>query len=54
MTTRAHAVRRAVVSDLPRKLGDAGAKPTYIFNERRVGCRIPVGEGASEEPPTTP
>ena len=32
---------RAVVRLLRRKLGDSAAQPTYIFNERQVGYRMP-------------
>ncbi len=32
---------RAIVKQLRRKLGDNAAKPTYIFNERQVGYRMP-------------
>ena len=37
---------RTLINKLRRKLGDAGAKPTYIFTERRVGYRMPKGEAA--------
>ena len=32
---------RAVVRRLRAKLGDDAARPTYIFNERGVGYRMP-------------
>ena len=42
---------RTVVKNLRRKLGDDADNPTYIFNEPRVGYRIPKGEtqGPGEE-----
>ena len=36
---------RTVVSSLRRKLGDDADNPAYIFNEPRVGYRMPKGEG---------
>ena len=45
---------RTLINKLRRKLGDAGARPTYIFTERRVGYRMPKGEGRGEEPTSTP
>ena len=36
---------RTLINKLRRKLSDAGASPTYIFTERRVGYRMPKGEG---------
>ena len=41
---------RAVVSKLRIRLGDAADRPTYVFNEPRVGCWVPAGEG--QEPST--
>ena len=35
---------RTIVNRLRAKLGDAGANPTYIFTEPRVGYRMPKGE----------
>ena len=35
---------RAFVKKLRRKLGDGAANPTYIFNERGVGYRMPAPE----------
>ncbi len=43
---------RTIVDKLRTKLGDVGGNPTYIFTERRVGYRMPKGEG-KEGPPTT-
>ncbi len=40
---------RTLINKLRRKLGDVGARPTYIFTERRVGYRMPKGEGRGEE-----
>ena len=40
---------RTIVNRLRAKLGDAGASPTYIFTESRVGYRMPKGEGAGGE-----
>ena len=41
----AHSGRvRTVVKNLRRKLGDDAYNPTYIFNELRVGYRMPKGE----------
>ncbi len=37
---------RSVIKNLRRKLGDDAEDPTYIFNEPRVGYRMPKGEGA--------
>ena len=45
---------RTLINKLRRKLGDAGANPTYIFTERRVGYRMPKGEAPSAEPHATP
>ena len=39
---------RTLINKLRRKLGDAGTRPTYIFTERRVGYRMPKGEGRGE------
>ncbi len=36
---------RAVVQRIRRKLGDNAAQPTYIFNERGVGYRMPGQDG---------
>ncbi len=44
---------RTLINKLRRKLGDAGASPTYIFTERRVGYRMPKGEGREKELPAT-
>ena len=41
---------RTLINKLRRKLGDVGARPTYIFTERRVGYRMPKGEKQGEEP----
>ena len=35
---------RTIISKLRRKLGDDADNPTYIFNEPRVGYRMPKGE----------
>ena len=32
---------RSVIKNLRRKLGDDAENPTYIFNEPRVGYRMP-------------
>ena len=40
---------RTIVRNLRRKLGDDSDNPTYIFNEPRVGYRMPEGE-MDEEP----
>ena len=50
---RAGAVR-SVIKNLRRKLGDDADNPTYIFNEPRVGYRMPRAEGQPEtvEPET--
>ncbi|MCY4663741.1 MAG: response regulator transcription factor [Acidimicrobiaceae bacterium] len=45
---------RTLLMGLRRKLGDDAANPTYIFAEPRVGYRMPAGETANGEPPTTP
>ena len=39
---------RAVVQRIRRKLGDNAARPTYIFNERGVGYRMPGQDGFQE------
>ncbi len=41
---RAGAVR-SVIKNLRRKLGDDADNPAYIFNEPRVGYRMPRAEG---------
>ena len=43
---------RTLINKLRRKLGDVGARPTYIFTERRVGYRMPKGGGVEETPPS--
>ena len=40
---------RTIVSKLRRKLGDDADNPTYIFNEPRVGYRMPKGETKEQE-----
>ena len=40
---------RAVVTKLRPKLGDNADNPTYIFNEPRVGYRMPRPDDASED-----
>ena len=40
---------RTAISSLRRKLGDAADNPTYIFNEPRVGYRMPKGEAKGSE-----
>ena len=35
---------RAVVARLRRGLGDDDDRPTYVFNEPRVGCWVPEGD----------
>ena len=45
---------RTIVNRLRAKLGDAGANPTYIFTEARVGYRMPKGEERGEEPRSAP
>ena len=35
---------RTTIKNLRRKLGDNAANPTYIFNEPRIGYRMPRGE----------
>ena len=46
----AHSVRAgavlSVIKNLRHKLGDAAENPTHIFNELRVGYRMPNGETA--------
>ena len=39
-------VLRTHLKHLRRKLGDDAQNPTYIFNEPRVGYRMPEGETA--------
>ena len=41
---------RTIVKSLRGKLGDDADNPTYIFNEPRVGYRMPgaVGDGRVE------
>ena len=41
---------RAVVARLRRGLGDDDDRPTYVFNEPRVGCWVPAGEGLHDRP----
>ena len=41
---------RDVVKRLRRKVGDDAADPRYIVTEPRVGYRMAVEEGPSEEP----
>ena len=36
---------RAVVVRLHRRLGEDTERPTYVFNEPRVGYWVPAGEG---------
>lgn len=50
---------RTVAGNIRRKLGDDGNDPTYIFNEPRVGYRMPKGKPGSRtrsrsKPPLTP
>ena len=40
---------RSVIKNLRRKLGDDAGNPTYIFNQPRVGYRMPKGETAEQE-----
>ncbi len=40
----------AVVRRLRHKLGEDGARPTYILNERRVGYRMPAPDDRASEP----
>ena len=40
---------RTVVKNLRRKLGDDADNPAYIFNEPRVGYRMPKGETRGQE-----
>ena len=40
---------RTVVKNLRRKLGYDADSPTYIFNEPRVGYRMPKGENSGAE-----
>ena len=35
---------RTIVKGLRQKVGDDVSKPTYIFNEPRVGYKMPKGE----------
>ena len=44
---RAGAVR-SVIKNLRRKLGDDAENPAYIFNEPRVGYRMPREKGQPE------
>ena len=39
---------RTVVGRLRRKLGDDADRPTYVFNEPRVGYWVPRGEGTTQ------
>ena len=45
---------RPVVVRLLRRLGDNSERPTYVFNEPRVGYWVPAGEGAGEKPRAVP
>jgi len=36
---------RMLVGGLRRKLGDSAAEPTWIFNQRGVGYRVPGRDG---------
>ena len=45
---------RTIVNKLRRKLGEDGDSPVYILTEPRVGYRMPRGESASSEPPSSP
>ncbi len=47
----AHIVR-TYVKKLRRKLGDDARRPTYIFNELRVGYRMPDPNEPGENPPS--
>ena len=40
---------RSVIKNIRRKLGDDADSPTYIFNEPRVGYRMPKGETQEQE-----
>ena len=40
---------RNIIRRLRGKLGDDAANPTYIFNEPRVGYRMPKGEGYGQD-----
>ena len=40
---------RNIVKRLRQKLGDDAGNPTYIFNEPRIGYRMPEGEGLGSE-----
>ena len=40
---------RTVMKNLRRKLGDSAAAPVYIFNEPRVGYRMPRAETGEDE-----
>ena len=40
---------RTAVKNLRRKLGDDADSPTHIFNEPRVGYRMPKGETQGTE-----
>ena len=45
---------RTIVNKLRRKLGDDADNPVYIFTEPRVGYRMPKGETADADQPTSP
>ena len=40
---------RNIIKRLRGKLGDDAGNPTYIFNEPRVGYRMPEGEAPGAE-----
>ena len=45
---------RTIVNKLRRKLGDDADNPVYIFTEPRVGYRMPKGQTADTDQPTSP
>ena len=42
---------RTAIKNLRRKLGDNAASPTYIFNEPRIGYRMPESQTRAHPPP---